>query len=94
MGRPNPNKSGRAKKKTLNKLKEGDARKQLKEGGGPQHTKGIGCTLKKKFIGWFSNDEKRIRFDNLQWRETKQTNNKHRTPSNCLEPKWNKNKHL
>ena len=23
MGRPNPNKSGRAKKKTLNKLKEG-----------------------------------------------------------------------
>ena len=47
MGRPNPNKSGRAKKKTLNKLKEGDARKQLKEGGCAQHTKGIGSTLKK-----------------------------------------------
>ena len=47
MGRPNPNKSGRAKKKTLNKLKEGDARKPLKEGGCPQRTKGIGCTLKK-----------------------------------------------
>ena len=27
-------------------LKEGDARKQLKEGGYPQHTKGLGCTLK------------------------------------------------
>ena len=39
MGRPNPNKSGRAKKKTLNKPEEGDARKQLKEGGCPQHTK-------------------------------------------------------
>ena len=77
------------KKKTLNKLKEGDARKPLKEGGCPQRTKGIGCTLKKKFIGWFSNDEKRIRFDNLQWRETK-----HRTPSNCLEPKGTKNKPL
>ena len=94
MGTPNPNKSGCAKKKTLNKLKEGDAQKPLTEGGCPQRTKGIGCTLKKKFIGWFSNDEKRIRFGNLQCGETKRTNNKHRTPSNCLEPKGTKNKPL
>ena len=31
---------------TLKKLKEGDARKQLKEGGCPEHTQGIGHTLK------------------------------------------------
>ena len=31
---------------TLNKLKEGDARKQLKEGGCPAHTQGIRNTLK------------------------------------------------
>ena len=31
---------------TLNKLKEGDARKQLKEGGCLEHTQGIGYTLK------------------------------------------------
>ena len=44
---------------TLNKLKERDARKQLKEGGCPQHTKGIGCVPLHKFIGWCSNDEKK-----------------------------------
>ena len=31
---------------TLNKLKEGDAQKQFKEGGGLEHTQGIGHTLK------------------------------------------------
>ena len=31
---------------TQNKLKEGDARKQLKERGCPAHTQGIGNTLK------------------------------------------------
>ena len=31
---------------TLNKLKEGHARKQIKEGGCPKHTQGIGHTLK------------------------------------------------
>ena len=31
---------------TLNKLKEGDVRKQLKEGKCPEHTQGIGHTLK------------------------------------------------
>ena len=31
---------------TLNKLKEGDAQKQIKEGGCPEHTQGIGYTLK------------------------------------------------
>ena len=30
---------------TLNNLKEGDARKQLKEGGCPAHTQGIRNTL-------------------------------------------------
>ena len=31
---------------TLNKIKEGDARKQHKEEGCPEHTKGIGHSLK------------------------------------------------
>ena len=31
---------------TLNKLKEGDARKELKEEGCLEHTQGIGHTLK------------------------------------------------
>ena len=31
---------------TLNKRKEGDARKQLMDVGCPEHTKGIGRTLK------------------------------------------------
>ena len=35
------------KGKTLNKLKEGDAREQLKEGGHPERTQGIVHTLKK-----------------------------------------------
>ena len=34
------------KENTLNKLKEEDARKQLKEGKCPKHTQGIGHTLK------------------------------------------------
>ena len=34
------------KENTLNKLKEEDARKQLKERGCPEHTQGIGHTLK------------------------------------------------
>ena len=31
---------------TINKLKEGDAQKQLMEGGCPEHTQGIVQTLK------------------------------------------------
>ena len=61
----------------LNKLNEGDARKQLKEGGCPQHTKGIGCTLKQihRMVLMKRNKRNiRISFDNSQWREGNQTN--------------------
>ena len=67
---------------TLNKLKEGDARKQLKTGGCPQRTKGTGCTLKQihRMVLMKRNKRNiRISFDNSQWRETKRTNNEHRS---------------
>ena len=69
------------KRSTQNKLKEEVARKQLKEGGCPQHTKGIGCTLKQihRMVLMKRNKRNiRISFDNSQWRETKRTNNEHR----------------
>ena len=45
MGRPNPNKSSPAKKNP--KQTQGRGCPKTTQGGCPQHTKAIGCTLKK-----------------------------------------------